>query len=153
MTILKSLNLIVAPTNNRMSPKLRRRQSLIERLEEQKALAQDPQFTITKRRWIKDANGIKQPIDIQKRVKPWWRGDATGSLYLTLKSGLKTLVLDKGMTAVAVGSQDKLGAVLDALLAAAKAGELDGALEASGRAATGRKAALQQLPTSIIEAG
>lgn len=141
MTILKSLNLIVAPTNARMSPKLRRRQSLIERLEEQKALAQDPQFKIMKRRWIKDANGIKQPIDIQKRIKPWWRADATGSLYLTLKSGLKTLVLDKGMTAVAVGSEGKLEAVLDALLAAAKAGELDGALEASGKPSSGRKAA------------
>ena len=141
MTILKSLNLIVAPIGSQISPKLRRRQNFIERLEEQKALASDPSYTVTKRRWIMDANGVKQPIDIQKRVKPWFKADGSGSLYLLLKSGLKTLVLDKGMTAISVGSKDKLAGVIDTLITAAKAGELDTYLEAAGKLPSGRKAA------------
>jgi len=129
MSNMKSLSLIVAPTASSLSPKLRRRQNLIERLEEQRQLAKDPNFTISVRRWIKDTEGVKQPIEVKKRIKPWWCKDATGSLYMILKSGLKRLVLDKGMTAIAVGTPDKLEGVIVTLLAAAKAGELDGALE------------------------
>jgi hypothetical protein len=129
MSNMKSLSLIVAPTASSLSPKLRRRQNLIERLEEQQQLAKDPNFTISVRRWIKDTEGVKQLIEVQKRIKPWWRKDATGSLYMILKSGLTRLVLDKGMTAIAVGTPDKLEGVIVTLLAAAKAGELDGALE------------------------
>jgi hypothetical protein len=129
MSNMKSLSLIVAPTASSLSPKLRRRQNLIERLEEQLQLAKDPNFTISVRRWIKETEGVKQLIEVQKRIKPWWRKDATGSLYMILKSGLKRLVLDKGMTAIAVGSPDKLESVIMTLIAAAKAGELDGVLE------------------------
>jgi len=129
MSNMKSLSLIVAPTASSLSPKLRRRQNLIERLEEQHQLAKDPNFNITVRRWIKDTEGVKQLIEVKKRIKPWWRKDATGSLYMILKSGLKRLVLDKGMTAIAIGTPDKLEGVIVTLIAAAKAGELDGALE------------------------
>ena len=48
---------------------------------------------------------------------------------MILKSGLKRLVLDKGMTAISVGTSDKLEGVIMTLIAAAQAGELDGALE------------------------
>ena len=131
MSNMKSLSLIVAPTASSLTPKLRRRQNLIERLEEQQQLARDSSFTITVRRWIKDAEGVKKPIEYQKRIKPWWHPDNTGSLYMVLRSGLKRLVLDKGMTAIAVGTPDKLEGVISTLIAAAKAGELDGALERS----------------------
>ena len=129
MSNMKSLSLIVAPTASSLSPKLRRRQNLIERLEEQLQLAKDPNFTISVRRWIKDTEGVKQLIEVKKRIKPWWRKDPNGSLYMILKSGLKRLVLDKGMTAISVGTPDKLEGVIMTLIAAAKAGELDGVLE------------------------
>ena len=104
MSNMKSLSLIVAPTSSNMNPKLRRRQNLIERLEEQRELVKNPNHSISVHRWIKDAEGVKQLIEIKKRVKPWWSKDATGNLYIVLKSGLKRLVLDKGMTAIAVGT-------------------------------------------------
>ena len=129
MSNMKSLSLIVAPTSSNLNPKLRRRQNLIDRLEEQRELAKDPYYTVTARRWIKDTEGVKQLIEVQKHIKPWWRKDATGSLYMILKSGLKRLVLDKGMTAISVGTPVNLEGVIVTLLAAAKAGELDGALE------------------------
>ena len=129
MSNMKSLSLIVAPTSSNLNPKLRRRQNLIDRLEEQSELAKDPYYTVTARRWIKDTEGVKQLIEVKKRIKPWLRKDPTGSLYMILKSGLKRLVLDKGMTAISVGTPDKLEGVIMTLIAAAKAGELDGALE------------------------
>lgn len=129
MSNLKTLSLIVAPTSFYLDPKLRRRQNLIDRLEEQRELAKDPSYTISVRRWIKDAEGLKQLIEIKKRIKPWWSKDPTGSLYMVLKSGLKRIVLDKGMTAIAVGTPDKLDGVIATLIAATRAGELDGALE------------------------
>ena len=93
MSNLKSLSLIVAPTSFYSDPKLRRRQNLIDRLEEQRELAKDPYYTIGVRRWVKDTDGVKQLIEIKKRVKPWWSKDQNGNLYLVLKNGLKRIVL------------------------------------------------------------
>ena len=90
MNHLKSLTLTVAPHQIERNPKLLRRQRLIERLEEQQKLAAEPSFTVLVRRWVKDADGIKQPVDRQKRIKPWWKADGTCKLVLLLWSGLKT---------------------------------------------------------------
>jgi hypothetical protein len=96
MSHLKSLTLTIAPHQIERNPKLIRRQRLIERLEEQRKLAADPNFTVTIRRWIKDGEGVKQPFDRIKRIKPWWKSDANGGLVLILKAGLRTIELEKG---------------------------------------------------------
>ena len=98
----------------------------------------DPTFTVLVRRWVKDPDGIKQPVDRQKRVKPWWKADGSGNLMLVLKSGLKTLEIEKGKPGIVVGAAGRLEAVLTTLIAAAKAGELDGALEAASGSGDGR---------------
>ena len=139
MSYLKTLTLTLAPHQIERNPKLIRRQRLIERLEEQIKLAADPTFTVLVRRWIKDAEGVKQPFDRQKRIKPWWRADGSGNLVLVLKNGLKTIDLEKGKPGIAVGTQGRLEAVLNTLIAATKAGELDGALEASHTPASVRR--------------
>ncbi len=105
-----------------------RRQRLVERLEDQRQLAKDPTYAPMIRRWKKDENGVRQPIDTYKRVKPWWRQDATGALVLVLKKGLKTLELEKGKAGIVVGSSDRLEKVIGTLIAAVQAGELDSAL-------------------------
>jgi hypothetical protein len=138
MSHLKSLTLTVAPHQIERNPKLLRRQRLIERLEEQQKLAADPTFTVLVRRWIKDLDGVKQPFDRQKRVKPWWKADGAGNLVLVLKNGLKTLEVEKGKPGIVVGPVGRLETVLSTLIAAAKAGELDGALEAASGSGDGR---------------
>ena len=140
MAHLKSLTFTVAPQQIARNPKLVRRQRLIDRLEEQQKLVADPTFTVLVRRWVKDPDGIKQPVDRHRRVKPWWKADASGNLVLVLKSGLKTLEIEKGKPGIVVGAPGRLEAVLTTLIAAAKAGELDGALEAANGAAGGRGA-------------
>ena len=138
MAHLKSLTFTVAPQQIARNPKLVRRQRLIDRLEEQQKLAADPAFTVLVRRWVKDTDGIKQPVDRHRRVKPWWTADGAGNLVLVLKSGLKTLEIEKGKPGVVVGALGRLEAVLTTLIAAAKAGELDAALEAGSGAGDGR---------------
>ena len=138
MAHLKSLTFTVAPQQIARNPKLVRRQRLIDRLEEQQKLAADPAFTVLVRRWVKDTDGIKQPVDRHRRIKPWWKADGAGNLVLVLKSGLKTIEIEKGKPGVVVGAPGRLEAVLTTLIAAAKAGELDGALEATSGSGDGR---------------
>jgi hypothetical protein len=146
MSHLKSLTLTIAPNQSERNPKLIRRQRLIERLEEQQKLVGDPNFTVLVRRWIKDLEGVKQPIETQRRIKPWWKADANGRLVLILKNGLKTIEIEKGKPGIVVGPPARLEPVLGTLIAATKAGELDAALEAAsgsgGRSVSrGKKAA------------
>jgi len=90
------------------------------------------------RRWVKDPDGIKQPVDRHRRVKPWWKADGSGNLVLVLKSGLKTIEIEKGKPGIVVGPVARLETVLTTLIAAAKAGELDAALELASAAGDGR---------------
>ncbi len=138
MAHLKSLTFTVAPQQIARNPKLVRRQRLIDRLEEQQKLAADPAFTVIVRRWVKDPDGIKTPVDKHRRVKPWWKADGSGNLVLVLKSGLKTLEIEKGKPGIVVGAPGRREAVLGTLIAATKAGELDGALEAASGFGDGR---------------
>ena len=138
MAHLKSLTFTVAPQQIARNPKLVRRQRLIDRLEEQQKLVADPAFTVLVRRWAKDPDGIKQPVDRHRRVKPWWKADGAGNLVLVLKSGLKTIEIEKGKPGIVVGPVGRLETVLSTLIAATKAGELDGALEAAGGSGDGR---------------
>jgi hypothetical protein len=131
MNHLKSLTLTLAPHRSERNPKLIRRQRLIERLEEQQKLIGDPNLTVLVRPWIKDLEGVKQPIETQRRIKPWWKADANGSLVLILKNGLKTIEIEKGKPGIVVGPLARLEPVLSTLIAAARAGELDAALEAA----------------------
>jgi hypothetical protein len=58
--------------------------------------------------------------------------------------GTKPIEFERGKAGIAVASRDKLPALIDALIGAAKAGELDGLMAASGKpvgAPTARKAA------------
>jgi len=138
MAHLKSLTFTVAPQQIARNPKLVRRQRLIDRLEEQQKLVADPTFTVLVRRWVKDPDGIKQPVDRHRRVKPWWKADGAGNLVLVLKSGLKTLEIEKGKPGIVVGPVGRLETVLATLIAATKAGELDAALEAASGSSDGR---------------
>jgi hypothetical protein len=146
MSFLKSLTFTVSPQQIARHPKLIRRQKLVDRLEDQLRLAKDPTYAPVIRRWKRAEDGLKSPVDVHKQVRPWWRADGTGNLVLVLRSGLKTLELEKGKPAVMVGSQEKLQSVLETLIAAAKAGELDSALESTCEKLTSRKTGLRPNP-------
>ena len=138
MSNLKSLTFTILPAPFIKSAKFARREILIDRLEEQRQLAKDPSYIPVVKRWKKTPDGSKALVDHPRRLKPWWKADGAGNLVLVLKSGLKTIEIEKGKPGVVVGTLGRLEAVLTTLIAAAKAGELDVALEAASGSGDGR---------------
>jgi hypothetical protein len=130
MTHLNTLAFVTVPKHSSLSPVIGRHNRLIDRLEEQKRLAPDPNFIPLSKRWKKTPDGSKALVDHYRRIRPWWPKDEAGNLILTVRVGLKALEFDKGKAGIAVGSPERLESVLDTLMAATRAGELDRFLEA-----------------------
>ena len=130
MQALKSLNFTAIPKRSFDNPVHLRRAKLIARLEEQKALLDNPMFMAIDQRWEKTADGGREPVTRKRRVRRWWREDATGKVYLTVKYGQKAIEFEKGKAAIAVPSKEAIAGVLDVLITAVQNGELDDALAA-----------------------
>ena len=129
MSALKSLNFVAIPKSSSGDPKLARRAKLIAQLEQQRELAADESYVAKRQKWVKQADGAKQLVDAPKRVKRWWRMDGSGNCFLILRYGNKLIAPTADKGAIAVGEKGKLVAVLEAVIAAVKAGELDAAIE------------------------
>ena len=132
MKILKSLTFGVMSRGSQ-NPVLARRSKLIHRLEQQKRLAQDANFVVTVSKWVRNEAGNKELVQLQKRVRPWWREDALGTVGLTVRYGAKALEFEKGKTSIIVPNKDQLVATLDTVIAGVKAGELDEHLTAASQ--------------------
>ena len=127
MSNLKSLAFTTVPKTEN-SPVYYRRNKLIERLEEQKALANDPAHARLTRKW-QTKDGERVMIEKKTPVRPWWKTDDKGQVIFSVLVGYKPLEFEKGKGGVVVGSPDKLPPVIDTLVAAVRAGELDSLLE------------------------
>src|SRR6266478_4831019 len=121
---LKSLTFAVLPKAE-VNPVQDRRTKTIARLEEQKLLFSDPNYTRTVRTSVKGDNGVRSIVEKQQRVAPWWIQLTDGSYLFTIRSGWKPIEFDKGKSAIVVLSHDKLPAIIDTLIAAVFNGELD----------------------------
>jgi hypothetical protein len=129
MSALKSLNFVAVPKSTASDPKLSRRAKLVTQLEQQLGLAKDENFYVRRQKWVKQEDGTKQLVDRPKRVKRWWRVDGSGNCYLILRYGNKILSPTPDKGAISVGDKSKLPTVLEAVIAAAKSGELDASIE------------------------
>jgi len=116
MTVLKSLTFTSLPAIG-ANPILDRRAKVIARLKEQKLLLKDPNYTRTVRTWVKK-DGEKVMVEKQQRVLPSWRQHANGSFAFFVRSGLKPIEFEKGKSAIAVSSLDKLPTTIDTLITA-----------------------------------
>jgi hypothetical protein len=101
-----------------------RRTEFVSRLEEQKLLLKDPNHVRTVQRWTK-VNGERQAPTKQQAVRPWWNTDPAGKVVMSIKFGARPIEFEKGNAGIVVPSKDKLPAVLDNLITAVRAGELD----------------------------
>src|ERR1017187_5595417 len=143
-SLMKSLTLAALPRLTAADPVIHRRNKLIVRLQQQVQLAQDPQFTLTRQKWIADEHGVKQLRELKKRVRAWWRTDPTGAVVLTVRYGAKPIEFAPGEAAIAVGKKEKLIATLETVIAAVEAGELDAVLAMMSKSAVmtkGKRAA------------
>jgi hypothetical protein len=114
------------------NPTLDRREKIIARLEEQKRLLSDPAYVRTVRRTLKQ-NGERTQVEKQQRVFPWWRPSANGSYVFFVRAGWKPIEFEKGKAGIMVPSLDKMPAVIDAVIAAVRNGELDEQLAQSSK--------------------
>jgi hypothetical protein len=138
MTSLKSLTFTTLPKSI-VNPTLDRRTKIINRLEEQKLLLRDPAYTRTVRAWGKNEAGEKALIEKKQRILPWWSAQPNGSCVFFVRAGWKPVEFEKGKAAIAVPSLDKLPSVIDTVVAAVRAGELDDQLALASAQAMPKK--------------
>ena len=65
--------------------------------------------------------------------------DVTGAIVLTVRYGFKHIEFEKGKAGIAVPSKEKLVSVIQTMIAAVRAGELDEMLAQQGRARGARR--------------
>ena len=141
--ILKSFTFVPQPKISN-DPVVIKRERIVSRLEDQKKLLADPSFVRRVKRWERKENGEKVLIEKPLRTSRWWQPDQNGAYLLTVKVGSKRIEFEKGKAAIVVPSIDKLPAVIDTLIKAVRAGELDELLNQSskfGRPIPSRKVA------------
>ncbi len=118
MPILKNLTFTSVPARAH-DPVANRRTKLVGRLEEQKQLLANPSYVRTVQRWTGKGDERRQ-VEKQQRVRPWWRADAAGGIVMSVYYGTKPIEFERGKAGIAVASRDKLVALIDALIGAAK---------------------------------
>jgi hypothetical protein len=122
--ILKSFTFVPQPKPS-SDPLTIKRERMVTRLEDQKKLLADPNFVRTVKRWERKEGGEKVLVEKPLRTSRWWQPDGNGGHVMTVKVGSKRIEFDKGKAAIAVGPLEKLPSVIDALIKAVRAGELD----------------------------
>ena len=135
------LNFVALPKNFRNDPVMKRREKMLSQLEQQRTLAQDPSYTIVQQRWVKDENGVKQPVERHKQIKRWWLRNGMGDCLLIIRYGSRVLELQKGKAAIDTGGEANLVSVIEEIMRMTKEGELDGLLMDVQRAYPKKKAA------------
>ena len=131
MSYLAKLNLKSVQRLVQKDPVIMRRDKLIAGIAEQKLVldaAGRGESYITKiKRWRADGNGDKALVEVPKRVRPWFFQQDNG-WYVQCRYGARILNINGKSNAVFVAKQEEVAQVLDALRAAAEAGELDSAM-------------------------
>jgi hypothetical protein len=93
----------------------------------------------TVQRWTK-VDGARQATTKQQAVRPWWKTDPSGRVVMSVKLGAKPIEFEKGKAGIVVPSKDKLPTVIDTLIAAVRAGELDKLFSQAAKTGTIAKA-------------
>jgi hypothetical protein len=127
--VLSSLKVIARPEIASKLPVLAKRMKLIERLEEQSAMAvalRDKQpFTAFKDKTVKDEeSGEKTTIKVPRKIRPWYF-ENSGHYYFEVKFGGKVYELESGKPTIDIGELAQLPAVIELLVKAVEKGELD----------------------------
>jgi hypothetical protein len=125
MTVLNTLTFTEYTAPNTADPVVKRRNKLLEKIDEQILLATDETYTPTKRVNTIDSDGNARVLEKPKRVKRWWSVQTNGSVLLTVRYGARAIEFQKGKDAIQVESVDALPATLNAVRNAVSDGELD----------------------------
>ncbi len=134
--ILNTLKLTAARKSRALPDVVKRRNKLLQKLTEQRELAaaleRGLHYAPKRLRSLHDADtGARVVKEVAVRIKPWfWTGEK-GECLLAINYGSKQIELQKGKTAIDVGTADNLVGVLETVINAVKNGELDVQIEAA----------------------
>lgn len=136
MSHLKALKLTSAiPVRAAVDPLQRSREKMITALAEQKRMAEAKiaglAFTPTHIVRKKNAEGIRLEIETPKRVRQGWFTDGNGKVFFAIRYAGKAIEFAKDKNAIEVGELSALPKVVDTLIEAVRAGELDAQLTAA----------------------
>ena len=133
MKYLNKLKLVAQQQKRMQSKAEHRRGKVIEKLEEQLAMAEalnrGESYSKTRRVWKTNEAGERVQIDRAKRVRSWFWVSAAGC-FLSVWYGSKVVELEPGLTAIQIGKRDDLPDAIRNVIEAVRAGELDIAIEA-----------------------
>ena len=135
-------NLSFVSIGNGYSVVERRRIKMVERLREQLTLIDQTPIQEIGHKPIQEIdqtsiqrtqrNRIIDPVTnevtfLEKSVpvKPWWKTSPDGQIILTIKHGMRKVEFQKGKSGILVSSMDELPALLQSLIDATIAGDLD----------------------------
>ena len=128
MSYLSKLTITQLKRPQKQSPADERRGKLVAKLEEQLALAQaqaeGKSYVVTKSAWTRDGEGNKKRVQKERAVRAWWWNEGT-VLIMVVRYGARPLELSKGKRALSVANAAALPEVINTIIAATKAGELD----------------------------
>jgi hypothetical protein len=133
-SILSSLKLTSAKRQQVANPTEFRRLKVSVKLKEQVALAtalkNGETFTCKRLKTVTDSDGIRQTVEVNKKVKQWWFVQ-NNKVCVQVKYGSKVVHLTaKGdKNSVEVSNADELIDVLQKLTLAVEGGELDAQIE------------------------
>ena len=136
MSHLKALKLTSAvPARASVDPVQRSREKMIAALAEQKQMAEAKiaghVFAPTHMVRRKNAEGQRVEVEALKRVRQGWFNDASGKVLFAIRYAGKPIEFAKDKNAIEVGELTQLPAVIDTLIDAVRAGELDAQLTAA----------------------
>jgi hypothetical protein len=117
-SVLSSLKFTALPKKVEADPIVVARAKLIARLNDQKSIASDPNFSRTMTRWRKNTDGKRETVKEEGKPKPSWFVGEGGIVTFFVRKG-KGMFLDfngKGQCAIALKSENEIPALCDTLI-------------------------------------
>ena len=131
MNALAKLNFQTVTKTTTRDPVIARREKLIAGLKEQQlvyaAALKNEDHRVERHKWMNNELGERVLVKTHRRVRPWFFEQDRG-WYGQCRDGARGIAADGTNNAVFVKSLKDVGPVLDVLLSAAAAGELDAAI-------------------------
>lgn len=131
MTHLAKLTFQSVTRSTKRDPVISRREKLVAGLNEQKlvhaAALKGEDHHVERSKWMINEQGERVSVKTHRRVRPWFF-EQDGGWYVQCRYGARVIAVDGTNNAVFVKTLKDVGLMLDALIAAAQAGELDAAI-------------------------
>lgn len=130
MAYLQKLKFTNVSRKSTVDPVMRRRDKLLEKLDEQRHTAEHmldgKVYTVMKRGWVTDTEtGDKKRVDRPKNVRAWF-WETAGVWYFQVRYGAKLLdMVNNDKPTIEVGDKDSLLDVINVCINAVKEGEFD----------------------------